>query len=140
MAREVSDRKNVVRRAVIKIGGQCPARRIPPPVSQFRLQNAGSAGAEKQAHTLRAVSGNGRAHRILKTVLHQTQHGEPVVAAIETRQGRGQLHRIHSGHLADIGLQINGIKRAGRQPAAGLTQGIQCLLKTAADAAGGRKM
>ena len=121
MAREIGDRKRIVRGAINKIGGECAAHRVAPPIGQLSLQNAGRAGAEEHADALRAVFCNGRAHRFGEVILHQAQQREPVVAAIEVGQMRGELHRIHARHLANERRQVHRIERARRKPGATLT-------------------
>jgi len=140
MAREIRNGKSIVRGAVNKIGRQCARHRVAPPVGQLGLQNAGSAGADEHTHALRTIFCAGHAHRLGKAILQQAQQREPVVAAIKFRQVRGQLHRIHPGHLANESRQVHRLKRARRQPATALAQGVQRLVETATDAAGDCEM
>src|SRR3990167_11246203 len=94
MTREIGDGKSIVRGAINKIGGEGTAHRVAPTVSQFGLQNAGGAGADKYANALRAVSCAGGRHGTGKAILRQAQQREPVVTAIEVGQWRGKLHAI----------------------------------------------
>lgn len=136
MVREIRDRKSIVRGAVNKLGGECACHRVAPPVGQFGLQDARSAGAEKHTDAVRAVCCDGGAHRLSKAILHQSQQREPVIAAIKIGQVCGKLHRIDPGHLANERRQIYRIERARRQPGAPLEQCVQGLVEAATDAAG----
>ncbi len=89
MAREIRDGKSIVRCAINKIGRERAAHRIATPVGQLGLQNAGSAGAEEQTNALRTVFCDGSAYRFGKSILHQSQQREPVVAAIKVGQVSG---------------------------------------------------
>ena len=140
MAREIGDRKRIVRRAINKIGGEGAAHRVAPPVGQLGLQDTGGAGTEKYTDALRAVLCNGRAHRLGKAILHPSQQRESVVAAIKIGQVCGKLHRIHSCYLANKRRQIHRIERARREPSATLSERIKSVVKTATDTAGRGEM
>jgi hypothetical protein len=129
-----------VRGAVNKVYRQSAARRVKPAVSQFGLQNARCAGADKDANALCTVLAASRSDRIGKTVLLQAQQRKPVVTAIKGRQLRWKLHGVHTQDLANKRFQIDRIKRAGKQSSALLAQGGEGLLETATYSAGRGEM
>lgn len=140
MTREIGDRKRIVCRAINEIGRKRAAHRVAPSIRQLGLQNAGRAGADKHTNALRAVFRDGGADRFGETILKQPKQSEPIIAAIEIGQVRGQLHRIHARHFAYMGRQLHGIERARRESGTALTQCIQRLVKAATDTAGGGEM
>ena len=136
MTREIGNGESVVRGAVNKIRGKCAALGVQPAISQLGLQNAGGAGADENAHPLRAIFFGGGGYGACKAVLHQAQQREPVVTAIKVGQLRGELHVIDTRDLTRKSGQIDRIKRARRQSAALLAQRRERRLKAATDAAG----
>lgn len=140
MTREIGDGKSIVRGAINKIGGEGAAHGIAPTVSQFGLQDAGGAGADKHAHALSAVFVGGGCYGIGEAILHQSEQREPVVSAVKVGQVRGQLHGIDSRDFAHKSCQVNRIKRARNPPTTLLVQRSEGLLETATDAAGRGEM
>jgi len=118
--------------AVVEIAGQGAAIRVTAAVSQFGLQDAGGAGAEENANTGLAVTGDGVAHTPGETVGLQSKLRQPVVAAIVAGQHFWQFLRVDRSNLADPGIQPHRLESTGCQAAAIFAQSGQQRIKPVA--------
>ena len=92
-------------------------------IGQFGLQDAGRAGAEKDAHPLPSMAGNGLADLRGEVVGFEGHLGQAVVAAIVGGKRGGQALVVDAGHFADPGGELDRLEGARRQSAAPFAQG-----------------
>src|SRR6185437_15166996 len=139
-AGESAEGVGVVRPGIVEIRRQRARCRIAMAVGDLRRQHAGGARSQDEADALPAPPADAFLHRIPEAVLAQPELREAVVAAVEAFELRWQRLLIHTRHLANIGVEANGLKRAWRESAALSTQRRGGLLDAAADAARGGEM
>ncbi|MGT2433771.1 hypothetical protein ACU4HD_42445 [Cupriavidus basilensis] len=121
----------------MKIRGQRTGVGVASAVRKLGLQDAGSAGAKEHTDPVRAVAGHACANLLRKAVLFQPQLRQPVVAAVELSQRRGQRRLIHLRDFTNIRIQPDIAELAGNQPAALCAQGRQCGVEAMPQATGG---
>src|SRR6185437_2178920 len=66
----------------------------------------------------------------------ESELGQPVVAAVEALQCRGQPYLIDAGYFPDVRSESHGLERAGAQSAALAAEGIERCPQTPSDATG----
>lgn len=126
-----------MRRAIDEVVGQGAGCGVAAAVGEFGLQDAGRAGAEKDADPVLAVLGDGFSYLVAEAIGFQPHLRQAVVAAVVVGQGRRQLFIVDAGHLADPGVEFHRLKGARRQAATAGAQGVPGGVKAAAEAAGG---
>ena len=137
LACELCQRERIVGRAVDEIVGQRAGIRIAPAIGQLGLQDAGGAGAEKDADTGPAVTGGRRANFVGKTVSFEPEPRQAVVAAVITGEGVGQFFGVDRGNLADPCIQLHRLESAGSEAAPSFAQAGQQRVAAVAKTGGG---
>lgn len=122
MARKIGNRKRIVRFAINEIFRERAAHRVASPIGQLGLQNAGSTGADKHANALRTVFCDSRVNCFGKSVLHESQQREPIIATVKVREMGRQLDFIHATYFADESRQVHRVERAWSKSGAALTK------------------
>src|SRR5882762_9931037 len=122
LLRERRERERVVRAAVAKVRRQRTAHRVALAVGELGLEDARGAGAEKHPDALAPVAGGGALHRLGKTVLHEAEVGQAIVATLELVQPRRERGVIHARHLAHPGVEPHRLEGARDKPGAPLAQ------------------
>jgi len=113
----------VLRLGIMKIRRQETGLGIAAAISQFRLQDPGSAGAHEHADALRTVTLTRGRDGTGKSVQLEAQLREPVVAAVIGSQFGTDRQRFQVRNAPDAGVKRNRLEIARRQSRSPVTQG-----------------
>ena len=103
---------------VAKVCRQRAGGRVAPAVGQFRLQYAGGAGAQENPDSRSAIALAQARDGLLETILTDSQLRQAIIAAFKIQEIVAQGCDLGVQDLADVGFQVNCLKRTMGQAGA----------------------